>query len=195
VTQIDPQSAASALDDIERIERRATEERRYIGAASTYFLWGGLTGFGYLLSQFAPAYAEGVWHCLLISGVVGMVLIDRRGRKYSHVSAGRRIADFRPLYVQVMTLVFVYLWYFLLGGTSVGHREAAIFFPTVFMFSLAVAGLWIGRYIAYSGLAVAASLFAVYLWSGPWFNYLMALCCGGGLILVGWLFRRMDKHA
>jgi MFS family permease len=196
MTHIDPQTAASTLTDIERIERRTREGIYYDAAASSYFVWGGLTTVGYLSSYFLPQFDEIIWMVIMILGMGSTLVLDVVGRRKRSIGPlGRKAVDLRPLHLQLLLVLFGYIWFFLLTGGHVGHRESATYFPTLFMFGVAAMGLWIGRFFIYSGLLVAALVLAVYLWAGPWFDLLMAAACGGMLLAVGAWFRWRSQAA
>lgn len=193
VSMIDPAAAASALTDIERVERKAREEMHYIGAASSYFLWGALVAVAHIISFFLPAVAMYAWNSLIPLGISGMVVlaaVNRRKAVSLTMSGGRR--DLRALCLHFYLVAFGYLWFYLLGIK--GLREACAYFPTLFMFGTVVLGLWYGRMFIFIGLTVTLLIVGIYLWSGPWFDPLMAVCVGGGLTSVGFWFRHMDAR-
>jgi hypothetical protein len=83
---------------------------------------------------------------------------------------------------------FGLLWSRLLG--KFGIRESEAFWPTLFMFGYAIAGLWLGPALVAIGLAITALTVAGYLWIDAWFDLYLALVAGGGLILCGLWMRR-----
>jgi len=194
MSQIDPDSAIHALSDIARVERRAIEASHFADAASSCFLWAALTTFGYLFHQFDPADGRWAWGVINIAGVVGMAALGFRSRLKRRSGSSLPI-DHRPSMVQGAALVFGSVWYLLLTHGGGEYRVSATYFPTIFMFGMIVMGLWIGRFLIITGVVVTFLVLAVFLWSGPWFDYLMALCVGGVLAAAGFWFRRMDTKA
>lgn len=195
MSKIDPDSAQLALSDIARVERRAFEAAHYGDASNTFFLWSALTTFGYLFAHFAPNEARGGWVAVNILGVGGMAALGYISRLRGRRETGKRPIDHRPSLVHGTALLFGLLWFVLLTHGDVDYRAASTYFPTLFMFGLIVMGLWIGRFLIIIGVVVTVLVLAVYLWSGPWFDYLMAVCVGGVLAAAGVWFRRLDMNA
>ena len=71
-----------------------------------------------------------------------------------------------------------------------GPRELDAFWPTLFEFGYALAGLWFGRAFTIIGVSLAALILAGYFWAGPAFDLYLAAVNGGGLILCGLWMRR-----
>jgi hypothetical protein len=59
------------------------------------------------------------------------------------------------------------------------------FWPTLFLFGYALAGLWFGAAFSAIGLGLTALILAGYVWSGAAFSLRLAVVCGGGFILCG----------
>lgn len=191
MSEIDPDSAVSALTDIARVERRALEASHFADASNSCFLWAALTSFGYVFHHFEPDAGRWAWVSIDILGVVAMAALGvlARMRRGPEV---RRALDHRPSLTQGAVLVFGSVCYLILTGGRAEYRVSATYFPTIFMFGMVVMGLWIGRFLIVVGIAVTLLVLAAYLWSGPWFDFLMALCVGGVLAAGGFRFRRMD---
>jgi hypothetical protein len=85
-------------------------------------------------------------------------------------------------------VAFGLLWS--VGFGRFGPRELDAFWPTLFLFGYALAGLWFGAAFAALGLGLSALVLAGYLWSGEWFNLWLAAVNGGGFILCGLWMRR-----
>ena len=64
------------------------------------------------------------------------------------------------------------------------------FWPTLFLFGYAVAGLWFGAAFTTIGIGLTALTLAAYFWSGAPFSLCMAVITGGGFILCGLWMRR-----
>jgi len=195
MSKIDPDSAQLALSDIARVERRAMEASHYGDASNTFFLWSALTTFGYLFAHFVPEKGGYVWAAVNILGIGGMAALGYVSRIKGRRAERKRSIDHRPSLVQGTALIFGFVWFVLLTHGDADYRAASTYFPTLFMFGLIVMGLWIGRFLIITGVTVTVLVLAVYLWSGPWFDYLMALCVGGVLAAAGAWFRRLDTNA
>jgi hypothetical protein len=71
-----------------------------------------------------------------------------------------------------------------------GPRESNAFWPMLFMFGYALAGLWLGRAFTGLGIGVALLTFAGYLLVETGFDLYLAVVDGGGMILAGLWMRR-----
>ncbi|MDR3514903.1 MAG: hypothetical protein P4M00_03745 [Azospirillaceae bacterium] len=184
---LDPQSAASSLVEVSRIEQRTREALRYGGASAYLFLWGGLTTIGYVAEFFEPTAALTRWHLIMALGVGGSFAIrtlrNRDGR------TGTASANRRMLYAQIALLAFGGLWTQLFGSFNGPGLDA--FWPTLFMSGFVIAGFWLGRFFIAVGVIVTALTVAGFLWSGPLFPLWMAVVNGGGLIAGGLWVRRL----
>lgn len=184
---VDATSAAAALSEVGRVERRAREAFTYGDCAAVYYVWGAVTTIGYLNDCFYPNGTDGVWTVLNVVGLAATVALGLRG------AIGRR--DTRPVWVTTAISLFSHVWFYLLLNDATTPRDAATFFPTTFMLGLVVMGLWLGRLISLTGMVVTALVLVVNAFAPDgWFNPLMALCVGGGLIAAGWLMRRVGMN-
>jgi hypothetical protein len=183
---LDPKSAAAALSDVARAERRTKEAARYAGASIFLFWWGGITTFGYLFGFFRPIDAGNGWRVVMALGVVGSIAISYLSRR----KLGGGFTDaHRMILAQLALILFGALWIQLFGFFD--YRALDAFWPTLFMLGYVLLGLWLGRVFVAIGLIVTALTVAGYLWSGPWFGLWMAVVNGGGLIAGGVFLRRI----
>ena len=83
---------------------------------------------------------------------------------------------------------FGWIWSHLIG--RFGPREEMAFWPTLFMFGYALAGLWFGAAFSAIGLGLAALIVAGYFWAGDAFNLWQAAVTGVGFIACGLWMRR-----
>jgi hypothetical protein len=175
---IGPSEAAAALIDIESIARKVKQSSWYRLTSTMMMLWGILVALGYAASQLAPQSWLLIWSAVNGVGIVAAVAFmayDARARGQSF--------DARSVIAILLFFGFGLLWTRLLG--RFGARESDAFWPTLFMFGYAVAGLWLGRALVAIGLAISTLVIGGYLWIGEWFELYLALVAGGGLILCG----------
>lgn len=94
----------------------------------------------------------------------------------------------RTLAAFVLFYAFGWIWADLIGDFTA--RQEMAFWPTLFVFGYAVAGLWLGAAFTAIGLALTALILAASFWSGGAFPLCMAVITGGGFILCGLWMRR-----
>jgi len=179
--QIDAQSAKASLDDIDAIVARVKQSSFYRGASVLIMIWGVLVACGYVASFVIPHQASVVWIAVDVLGLLATVAMALRYR--------RQGIDFD------WRIVIALLLFFAVGAmcTRLGHfgpRELSAFWPILFMFGYALAGLWLGSAFTILGIAVAVLTFVGYLWIGDLFNLYLALVDGGGLLFAGLWMRR-----
>ena len=186
---IDPEETANSLDDISRVERRTREAIIYAGSSSILILWGVLCAVGYVL---ADVYRERQGLTWLAINAVGFaatffIIFSRR-----RSPTPRRIWDRRVAWSLAALVGYAVVWAILLCPTG---RQADAFWPTVAMCGYVVAGLWLGRFFIYTGIAVTALTLIGYFWAGDWFHLWMAAVEGAGFILGGLWLRRAGSPA
>jgi hypothetical protein len=179
---IDPNEAAASLSEITSIERRTRETLVYARSSAALILWGLLVAAGYLVS-FAVPRLHYHWIAIYILGFGGSFYI--RGRRRAHES---RLGEML-LYTELIIIGFGVLFLVLLWPVT--PRQINAFWPMLFMMGFVIAGIWLGRFFIYCGLAVTALTLAAYFWSGPWYLPVMAAVNGGGLIAGGLWLRRL----
>jgi hypothetical protein len=181
---LDPKEAASSLDDIAAIERRTRETLYYGGVADIFFLWGGLTFGGHLLNWFVPSSAVWAWPVIDIAGFIATVaIVMRRFPRMRRRGAGLRWIGSYAAFLVFGAIVVIELW-------PLTARQQQVFWPTLVMFSYVLAGMWVGRFFLYIGLAATALLLFGYYFTGDWFTLWLAFVFGGGLIAGGLWLRR-----
>ena len=181
---ISKEEASVLLDKIDNIGRQVRRSFYYRRSSVAIIIWGVLTFFGYLLTYYYPHMAIWTWNIVYICGIAGSFLTgalksDRLGQSGIQ-----------------WNLIFAYLLFFAFGFTwtkvigSFTPRQLGAFWPTYFMLAYILVGLWVGRGIVWIGLAIAAMTVAIYLYSGPYFDLMMAFANGVCLILAGAWMRR-----
>jgi hypothetical protein len=184
---VDPKEAAASLSDIHSVEQRTREALVYERSSDMLILWGVLVACGYLCAYLLPRYSDIAWLVLTAAGVGGGLLI-RRWRK--EAQRGHRTLGQRLFYAQLVLLAYGALLLLLLWPV-ITYRQIGAFWPILVMFGHVLAGLWLGRFFIYLGVAVTALIVAVYFWSGAWYPLWMAAVVGGGLIAAGLWLRRL----
>jgi hypothetical protein len=179
--QIDPKAAEASLADIDMVVGRLKQSAFYRGASEIIIVWGVLVSIAYLLCQWIPRQGGIIW---VIEDVVGFVAIIFIGWRQQ-----RKVGDFNWRIVIALALFFG----FGLICCQLGHlgpRELSVFWPILFMFGYALAGLWLGRAFVLLGISVALLAYAGYVFVDTWLNLYLAVVNGGGLILAGLWMRR-----
>jgi hypothetical protein len=145
--KIDPQQAATALDEIAGAERRTRQSLGYADASASLILWGVLVIIGCLVEFAWPRQAGISWMVLNGVGLVGTVLLVRLGRSRDcGDDRGTRI-----LYSLLVLTGFGLIWSLVIGGFS--SRQLAVFWPTLFMCGYVIGGIWLGRFFIVLGVS------------------------------------------
>jgi len=159
--QLDPKTAEASLADIETVVARLKQSTYYRGASTAIIIWGALVAVSYLICQWMPRQAGLVWPIANALGLFATVLI---GWRQQCASAN---FDWRI----VIAVVLIFGFGFICSGLGhFGPRELSVFWPILFMFGYAIAGLWLGRAFVLLGVSVALLAFAGYLLSRPGFR-------------------------
>jgi hypothetical protein len=170
------------LADVESVVAKVKQSRIYRSAALVMILWGVVNLVRDGLIALAPQWFGSRWLLIDAIGVAGTIVILSRGAAPGARSPLRMLAAFLLFYV------FGWIWADLLG--AFGSRQEMAFWPTLFLFGYAVAGLWFGPVFTALGLGLTALVLAAYFWSGAAFPLCMAVLTGGGFILCGLWMRR-----
>lgn len=174
--------ARAMLVDVGAVVARVKQSRIYRAASELLILWGGLVAVGDILEAETPAFAKQGWLALNGLGLVVTVVWLARLRGCRRSGAVRFFAAF------ALFAAFGFLWSE--GFARLGPRELAAFWPTVFLFGYALAGLWFGAAFTAIGLGLTALIVAGYFLAGDAFPLYLALVNGGGLALCGLGMRR-----
>ena len=174
--------AAAMLADVDSVVAKVKQSRIYRSAALIIILWGVVNLVRDALIALAPAWVGPRWFVIDALGVIGTIAILSRT-----AVAGARL-PLRTLAAFLLFYAFGWIWANFLGGF--GPREQMAFWPTLFLFGYALAGLWFGTAFSAIGLGLTALILAGYVWSGAAFPLWLALVTGGGFILCGLWMRR-----
>jgi hypothetical protein len=174
--------AARMLADVESVVAKVKQSRIYRSAALIIMLWGGVNILRDALIAIAPAWFGSRWFLIDAIGVAGTIVILSMS-----AGPGARL-PLRTLAAFLLFYAFGWIWADLIGDFT--PRQEAAFWPTLFLFGYAVAGLWFGAAFAAIGIGLTALILAAYFWSGAAFPLCMAVITGGGFILCGLWMRR-----
>jgi len=174
--------AAAMLADVDSIVARVKQSRIYRSAALIIILWGVVNLAREALIAAAPAWFGPRWFLIDAIGVLGTLVLLRWV-----VEPGARF-PMRTLIAFCLFYAFGWIWSDFLGRFD--SRQEMAFWPTLFLFGYAVAGLWFGWAFTAIGLGLTALILGGYVWAGAAFPLWLALVTGGGFILCGLWMRR-----
>ncbi len=183
---VDRKEASALLDDVQGIEDRVRQLLIYARTSDYLFLWGVIWLVGFTANYFLRSYSGVMWLGLQGVGLLGTVLIVtthvRRPR-----SPANTFAIARAGISVVAIMAFGTLWTLL---AHMGWREQITFWPTLLSFILFLVGLWAGRTLALSALAIFALSLTGYFVAGEYLHLWMAVAGGGSMIAGGVWLRR-----
>jgi hypothetical protein len=174
--------AAAMLADVDSVVGRVKQSRLYRSSAQIIILWGVVNLVRDLLIGVAPALFGPRWFLIDAIGIIGTLVLLRWV-----VEPGAHL-PLRTLAAFCLFYAFGWIWANFLGGF--GPREQMAFWPTLFLFGYALAGLWFGPAFSAIGLGLTALVLAGYVWSGAAFPLWLAVVYGGGFIFCGLWMRR-----
>jgi hypothetical protein len=174
--------AAAMLADVDSVVARVKQSRLYRTAALIMILWGVVNLVRDVLIALAPSWFGPRWFLVDAIGIIGTLALLRWV-----VEPGARL-PLRTLAAFCIFYAFGWIWANFLGGF--GTREQMAFWPTLFLFGYALAGLWFGAAFSAIGLALTVLVLAGYVWLGAAFPLWLAAVSGGGYILCGLWMRR-----
>lgn len=179
---ISPDEAGAMLADIGSVVARVKQSRIYRAASDSLMLWGAIVVAGNILTVITPRWAIWEWIGLNLFGAAATIFALNRRRTLGANFPLRLFAGF------ALFFAFGWVWSEMIG--HFGPRQLDAFWPTVFLFGYALAGLWFGLAFSAIGVGLAALIVAGYFWSGEWFNLYLAAVHGGGFALCGYWMRR-----
>lgn len=178
---LDADEASAALADIESIASRVKQSSVYRASSLSMIGWGALIATGNLAALFAGRWTAGVWIALNLLGVA-MTIFLLGSTRQGGAPPIRALAAFAIIFA------FGFAWSLLLG--EMGQREQNAFWPTLFLFGYAFAGLLFGRAFTVLGVGLTALILAGYEWVGAGYGLHLAVVNGGGPMLCGCWMRR-----
>jgi hypothetical protein len=185
MTDIGPQEAAQALNDIEQIVRRVRQSRIYDLASQMVIAAGVLVLAGNIANYLAPRYGAIIWIIVNTLTVASAAALATMGGS----KLGAERFDFRVVVAYLLFYGFGLFCCYVLG--HFGPREMGAFWPIYFMLFNCLAGLWFGRAFLVIGMAIILlTLVGYFFVEGGAFLLWMAAVNGGGLILSGLWMRR-----
>lgn len=181
---VDRSEASAMLADVAGIERRTRELLLYARAGDYLLLWGALFVTGYIADDLVPGrFLNGFWWMLQALGLAGTVLITLRAHRRGSSSAVLWRVAATVLAITAFGTMWTRLAHF-------GVREEIAFWPTFLSLQLFMFGLWAGRVLVMTSLALCVLAMAGYFWAGHWFHLWMAVAVGGAMVLSGFWLRR-----
>jgi len=179
---INPEQASAMLADVDAVVQRVKQSRIYRRAGNIFILWGALQWARFALFRLFPAFAEVAWFSVDLIGIVATLWVLRGEVRFGGRTPWRLVGAFALFYG------FGYLWADVIG--HMGGRQLTAFWPTLFQFGYAVAGLWLGAAFLVIGLGGALATAAAFLWSGDAFYVVIPLIDGAAMIAAGLWMRR-----
>ena len=179
---MDAEQAGAILAEVDSIVAKVRQSHVYRLTGALLVLWGAVVVAADRIGFVWPRGAVWTWAAANARGAAASFAMLRAG-----ADAPRRMA-WRFLAAFAMFAAFGLLWS--IGFGRFGPRELDAFWPTLFLFGYALAGLWFGAAFAALGLGLSALVLVGYLWSGAWFDLWLAVVNGGGFILCGLWMRR-----
>ena len=174
--------AASMLADVESVVAKVKQSRVYRSSALIVILWGVVNLGRDVLIALAPGWFGPRWFLIDAIGIIGTLALLRGAVGFGARFPLRMLAAFCLFYA------FGWIWANFLGGF--GTREQMAFWPTLFLFGYALAGVWFGAAFSALGLGLTILILAGYVWSGAAFPLWLAAVSGGGYIVCGLWMRR-----
>jgi hypothetical protein len=178
---ISPDEAGEMLAEVETVIARVKQSRVYPTASIIMVFWGVLDLVGNLFALATGRWTGYMWIAFDAFGVLATALMLTRLRRGSSF-------DWRFIGAAALFFGFGLVWSLVLAGMRA--RELNAFWPTLFLFGYALAGLRFGRLFTFLGLGLTPLIIVGYFWAGPWYGLYLAAVNGGGLILCGYAMRR-----
>lgn len=199
---INQEEAAASLKDIEKI---MSLTRRIIAQGSiarSLILWGVVWIIGYGAAPFARDFALDLWLGLIACGWIGTWVIH-----LIYPSAVRNESSRHNWKISAFWLIlflYSYIWAYLLVGSlprhhlplsewSVQYTRMSAYTGTIAMFAYIVIGLWFSRFFIWLGGIVTVLALLGYLFLFDYFNFWMAICGGGSLVIAGMFIQKFWK--
>ncbi len=132
--------------------------------------------------RIAPATANSYWFAVDLIGVTFTLWILSGDLRF-----GGRV-PWRLLGLFALFYGFGYIWADVIG--EMNGRQLSAFWPSLFQFGYAVAGLWFGFAFLVIGVGAAALTVAAFLWAGDHYWLILSVINGGAMIAAGLWMRR-----
>jgi hypothetical protein len=189
---IDRAAASEAISDMQRSAMRSGQLYGYATASPYLFL----AGLAWLAADLLYAFTDFGWAWPAVSGVLSLACVAvaimqaRRRTRGEQAEAGRPPAldgwFWRGMAVWAVIVLFSAGVLAVFGPFS--GVEAHSFTGLLTGAIYAIAGLFMGRRILLTGLAVAALSLVGHFYAGEHYAIFMGVVCGGGMMLcAAWL--------
>ena len=179
---IDPQQASAMLAEVDSVVQRVKQSRIYRRSGDIFILWGALQLARFALFRLFPVFAVLGWFSVDLVGVVATLFMLRGEVRFGGPFPWRLLGLF------VLFYAFGWVWADVIG--AMGGRQLTAFWPTLFQFGYAVAGLWFGAAFLVIGVGAALATVAAYLWSGDAYGMAISFIDGAAMIAAGLWMRR-----
>ena len=179
---MDAEQAGAILAEVDSIVAKVRQSSLYRLTGALLVLWGAIVVAADLIGFVWPRGSAWTWAAATALGAAANFAMLRAGADVPRRMPWSFLAAF------AVFVAFGLLWS--VGFGRFGPRELDAFWPTLFLFGYALAGLWFGAAFTALGLGLSALVLVGYLWSGVWFDLWLAVVNGGGFILCGLWMRR-----
>jgi hypothetical protein len=172
-------SAAAALDDIAVAEAKSRTFRGYQSASPHLIIWGVAWAVAYLITDFAPHWANPAWVGIVAIATSGDIVAARMDRKKD--ASGATVAA-------VFSIAAVFTGSVIAIMAPTDPRQIGAFIPLVVAAGYALLGLMCGARLLILGAALTSLTLFGFFALPAHFLLWMAIVGGGSLILGGvWL--------
>ena len=172
------QLARDLLAEIEETQQRSEQYLGYWRRGPIVQLWGVVWIVAHLACYWLPSKAGSIWMICDVAGFIGTMVLRWRERDGDNQQQNDR----RLAWAGCILLAFGIIVSMLIGPRG---RGIEMFWTCLAMSAYMLHGLWFGlRWTVLGGLVIAVSL-AAYLLQSPWYDLIMAVAAGGGLLLGG----------
>lgn len=171
------------LMEVEQTEVRTRHYLGYWRAGAYVQLWGAVWFCAYLASFFFPPQGGFIWLVGNLVGIAGSILLSLGSRP----AAGQ--IPFKGWMAFAIVMLFAILTSCLIGNKP---QVLSVFWSCLFMTVYMIAGLWLGIRWTILGASIAVLIVLSHLYLTAWFDLVMALLGGGGLMLGGTWLRKAN---
>ena len=195
---LDKSGAAEALAEIGQSQKRSAMLYAYATSAPYLFLTGAMWMSADLLFQFTEFGKHWAWP--LISGVslplyIGLAIYQSRRRWPKTAASGAAQTGNLDTHFWKGMAIWVLIFAFV-GRTfrifwPISGVQVHSFIGLLTGIAYTIFGLWMGKRILATGLAIAALTMIAFFQIHEYYTAFMGVVCGGGMMLSGLWLRRV----